>query len=101
LTIAACYLTPEGVVFGADSTTTWGTSGDLHYFNHGQKLFEIGENSTLGIVTWGLGGLAVSSHRMLIAVLADDLESNPPQSVEEVANHWADHFWSAYTGSPV
>jgi hypothetical protein len=96
VTIAACYVSPEGVVFGADSTTTY---AGPHYFNHGQKLFEVGENSTLGIVTWGLGGLAVGSHRTQIALLADDLIQNPTHSVSDVANRWAAQFSGAYATS--
>lgn len=96
MTIAACYVSPEGVVFGADSTTTY---AGPHYFNHGQKLFEVGEESTLGVVTWGLGGLAVGSHRTLIALLADDLVNNPPKNVSDVAARWAAQFSSAYTRS--
>jgi hypothetical protein len=47
VTIAICYVSPEGVVLGADSTTTYGT----HHFNNSQKLFEVGEDSSLAIVT--------------------------------------------------
>jgi hypothetical protein len=68
VTMAACYLSPEGLVLGADSTSTYANSNGHHYFNHGQKLFEVGQNSSLGIVTWGLGGLAVSSYRMLTSL---------------------------------
>jgi hypothetical protein len=100
VTIAACYLSPEGLVLGADSTSTYANPDGHHYFNHGQKLFEVGEGSSLGIVTWGLGGLAVSSYRMLIAQLADTLEANPADSVAEVAQRWCDHFWNAYSTSP-
>jgi hypothetical protein len=93
LTIATCYVSPEGVVLGADSTTTYGTN----HFNNSQKLFEIGEDSTLAAVTWGLGGLQVSSHRTLLAILADDLRITPPSSVQDVANRWTDQFWAAYS----
>jgi hypothetical protein len=93
LTIAACYLSPEGVVLGADSATTY---GHLHY-NNSQKLFQIGHHSSLGIVTWGLGGLQVKSHRTLIALLDDALEANKPTSVKDVADRWVDLFWNAYT----
>ena len=68
MTIAACYVCPEGVVFGADSTTTVGT----RYYDHTQKIFEVGgRGSTLGIVTWGLGGLGDLSYRALISQFAD------------------------------
>jgi hypothetical protein len=93
LTIAACYLSPEGVVLGADSTTTY---GDRHY-NNSQKLFEIGENSAIGVITWGLGGLQVRSHRTLFAELNDDLIANPPQNMQSVAARWATLYWQAYS----
>lgn len=96
MTIASCYLSPEGVVFGADSTSTYNTDRGNHYFNHAQKLFEIGEESSLGIVTWGLGGLAVQSYRTLIAELADELSANPPISVADVVTRWIDRYWTAY-----
>jgi hypothetical protein len=88
------------VVLGADSTSTVGTPGNFHYFNYAQKLFELGENSTLAAVTWGLGGLIVSSHRMLLAQLADDLAANAPANVRDVANRWAAKFWNAYSTAP-
>lgn len=99
MTIAACFVTPEGVVFGADSTTTAGTPTGLHYFNHSQKLFEIGDPGTLAGVAWGMGGLGDRSYRALFALLADDLAANPPTSVAEAVQRWADQFWVAYTNS--
>jgi hypothetical protein len=95
VTIAVCYISPEGIVLGADSTTTYGNVGEIHY-NNAQKLFEIGEHGTLGAVTWGLGGLQVSSHRTLLAVLGDDLKEKPPANVKDAADRWCDIFWSAY-----
>jgi hypothetical protein len=92
VTIAACYVSPEGIVLGADSTTTYGDpSGGQHYYNHSQKLFELGTGSeigTLGAVTWGVGGLQVSSHRTLFALLSDDIVKNSPKSVGDVADRW-------------
>lgn len=100
MTIAVCYISPEGVVLGADSTTTY--ASHIH-FNNSQKLFEVGEGSTLGVVTWGLGGLQVSSHRTLIAMLADDLAAHPPTDMADVANRWLARFWAAYSdpNSPI
>ena len=98
MTIAVCYVSPEGVVFGADSTSTWTPSANhaLHFFNHGQKIFEIGDGSTLALVTWGLGGLATGSHRFEAALLSDSLVANPPASVEDVARRFIDQFWPKY-----
>lgn len=86
-------------MLGADSTTTYGNPTGPHYFNHAQKLFQVGENSSLGIVTWGLGGLQVNSYRTLFARLADELNAAPPTSVEEAANRWASLFWAEYNSS--
>lgn len=99
MTIAACYLSSEGIVLGADSTSTYALPSGNHYFNHGQKIFEIGESSTLGIVTWGLGGLSVGSHRTLVALLADDLKKTKAKSVQDVADRWCAQFWKAYSSS--
>jgi hypothetical protein len=57
MTIAACYLSTEGVVFGADSTSTFPSMfGVPRHYNHGQKILEVGSRgSTLGIAMWGLG----------------------------------------------
>lgn len=96
MTIAACYLSPEGVVFGSDSTTTVTSSGGEHYFDFGQKIFELGDDATLGIVTWGLGGILHTSYRTLYAEFADELSSNPPASVEDAAERWAAKFHSVY-----
>ena len=102
MTIAACYLSPEGVVFGSDSTTTIATAPvnasdeSYHYFDFGQKIFELGDNSHLGIVTWGLGGIQHTSYRTLYAEFADELESNAPTTVAEVVQRWAAKFYSVY-----
>jgi hypothetical protein len=104
VTIAACYLSAEGVVFGADSTTTMTVLhpgpvpiGTPHHFNYAQKIFQIGENSTLGITMWGLGNLAESSYRTLIARFSDALASALPATMIEVAERWNSFFWSAYS----
>jgi hypothetical protein len=101
MTIAACYVSPEGVVLGADSTTTHfvqqpdGNQAE-HYFNHGQKIYEIGDGGALAIVTWGLGSLVQVSYRTLVAQLGDDFERNRPESLLDVSKRWSEHFWAVY-----
>jgi hypothetical protein len=100
MTIAACYVTPEGVVLGADSTASMMLGGGFHYFNFNQKIFEISDEpgkGTIGIVTWGLGGFGAVSHRTLTALLDDDLKANPPSNFAEVAARWCDIVWPRYT----
>ncbi len=104
MTIAACYPSSEGVVFGADSTSTLfvasqgpNASGSEHHFNYAQKIFEIGQANTLGITMWGLGNLETLSYRTLIAQFADSLNHQPAQSMPDLANRWNDFFWSAYS----
>jgi hypothetical protein len=75
MTIAAAYLTSEGVVLGADSTTTItaqnsaGKGSVLQLFNFSQKVFEVGSGSQLGICTWGDGIVGQISHRTIAARL--------------------------------
>lgn len=98
MTIAMCYMSPEGIVLGADSTSSATFNpGGFHFFNHNQKLFQLGENSTLGVLTWGLGGLGDISYRTILAYLSDDLAAKPPQSVEEATQRFAAQFWKSYS----
>ena len=104
MTIAACYLSADGVVFGADSTTTMyvagvgpGAEGCEHHYDFAQKVFQIGENSTLGLTMWGLGNLRNVSYRTLIAQFADSLIGKGAQSMSEVADRWSQFFWAAYS----
>lgn len=96
MTIAACYLSPEGVVLGADSATTFGSRN--HFF-HGQKIFEVGKEheATLGLTMWGRGSMERLSYRTLIARFSDDVTRHPGRPVEESAAVWSDLFWNAYT----
>lgn len=79
MTIAAAYLTSEGVVLGADSTTVVTASQDggasvvAQLLNHAQKVFEVGEpgKGRLAVCTWGSGSVRGTSHRTLVARLAD------------------------------
>ncbi len=104
MTIAACYLPSEGVVLGADSTSTMfvqgpgpDPTGAEHFYNYAQKVFQIGESSTLGIAIWGLGSVGPISHRTLIARFGDQLQAQPAASMADVANRWAQFFWTAYS----
>lgn len=98
MTIAMCYLSPEGIVLGADSTSS-GTfePGGFHFFNHNQKLFELGEDGTVAVLTWGLGGLGALSYRTILANLADDLKATPPASLDDIAVRFSALFWSNYS----
>jgi hypothetical protein len=101
MTIAMCYMSPEGIVLGADSTSSVVTSdGHFHFFNHNQKLFEIGIDSTLAALTWGLGSLSTVSHRTLLGRLADDLNQTKPSHMQDVITRWTDLFWAAYSTDP-
>lgn len=98
VTIAMCYVAPEGVVLGADSTASaTPAAGHFHFFNHNQKVFEIGENSSLGLLTWGLGGLPGLSFRTLAARLGDSLAKKPAKSLQEIADRWAAFLWGSYS----
>jgi len=98
LTIAGVYLSPEGVVLGADSTSSVSSSQGFHFFNHNQKLFEIGEDGTLALLTWGMGGLTSISYRTLLATFSDELEKFNVKTVEEVMQKWIAKFWPLYSG---
>jgi hypothetical protein len=98
MTIAVCYLSPEGVVLGADSTAT-GFTPWPHYLNYAQKIFEVGEiggKDTLGVLTWGLGGTGLISHRTLVARLADGLATGGFKVID-AANKWIDLYWQEYS----
>lgn len=98
MTIAACYVSKEGVLLGADSTSTYASlTGDFRFYNNAQKVLEIGESgSSLGMATWGLGELPNASYRTLAAYLSDELIAKEPANVQEVSERWAHLFWSAY-----
>lgn len=100
MTIAACYVSQEGVVLGADSTTTMYVPGPMrgrfHHFDYGQKIYEVGRDGTLAISMWGLGSMPGVSYRTLIARFADQLETSPPKDTEDAARRWSDLFDRAY-----
>lgn len=57
----------------------------------------MGQDSTLAIVTWGLGCLAQTSFRTLFAQFADELSTDRPSNGQEVAQRWCDFFWTRYS----
>lgn len=98
MTIAVCFVSHEGIVLGADSTSTIMQNGrPVQHFDHQQKIFEVGEGATLGVTMWGVGSLPHKSHRTLIAELADELRDHPPATVEEAARRLATRFWGEFT----
>ncbi|NPC56006.1 hypothetical protein [Caenimonas soli] len=68
----------------------------MHYFDFNQKIFEVGEGGTLGVVTWGLGGLGAKSYRTLIAELGDDIKKKPLKTVQEAAERLIEKVWLAF-----
>jgi len=102
MTIAACHISPEGVVLGADSaaTVSRGDGFPDSHLDYAQKLFEVGPTpSTVGLVTWGMGQIGKTSHRSLAAMLGDRHQQEPFGSVEEMARYLAEEMWSGYTGT--
>jgi hypothetical protein len=94
MSIAAAYLVSEGVVLGADSSTTVhvskpdGTGGVVQLLTHSQKIFEVGNDSRIGICTWGAGSLGNISHRTIVARLADKIndETTIQDAAKELVN---------------
>jgi len=85
MTIAAAYLMSEGVVLGADSTTTVMTpDGQVaQVFDCAQKVFEIGNGGRMGACTWGAAQLGNTAHRTVFARLADSLGDETVQAAAE------------------
>lgn len=104
MTIAACYPCLEGVVLGADSTTTIfvpgpiAHSGQRHHYTFCQKVFEFGDRgSSAGVVTWGLGALPHVSYRTIIAEAADAASASGAQTLEDVVRVFGGLFWAEYS----
>jgi hypothetical protein len=97
VSIAACHFSSEGVVLGADSTSSVASPvGEQRRFDYSQKVFEVGENGTLGVCTWGLGRIGSLSHRQLIAELSQSLWTEPVTSVAEAAERLSSLCWDKY-----
>src|SRR5262245_25785392 len=102
MTIAACYLSSEGVVLGADSTSTIfvadpsGIGGQQHHLNYAQKVFEVGEDSSVGAAIWGPASIGDLSHRTFVAQCADELAHSWTYDVQEIAERISARFWKEY-----
>lgn len=92
MTIAACHLSPEGVVLGVDSTTTlFGVGATPVHLDYAQKLFEVGQpESRVALATWGLGQIGNVSHRTVAARLGETHRSTPYASMKDMAQGLAD-----------
>ncbi len=103
MTIAACHVSPEGVVLGSDSTTTITrtlASGETRdwSFDYAQKVFEVGESpSMVGLVTWGQGLIGSCSHRTLAARLGQKHSLAPFDTLEKMAQSLSDDLWACYS----
>lgn len=86
MTIAAAYLTSDGVVFGADSTATYTGAVGPQLANHTQKVFEIGEGTQFGFCVCGDGGIGPVTHRTVSALLGDWVQSQSNVTVLRLAN---------------
>jgi len=97
MTIAAAFLSTEGVVFGADSTTTFTGAGPQRHFNHAQKIFQIGEGkSTLGLMTWGMASFDDLRYRTMIAEFAEWNCHQSTPSFRDLVERFAQYFWGIY-----
>ena len=105
MTIAACYLSAEGVVFGADSTTTFSVVGPAanllgpaRHFNYAQKIFQVGsQDSTLGVTLWGMADLGDVSYRTLIAQFAEQNYQQPTLGFADLVQRFSQAFWQEYS----
>lgn len=96
MTIAVCSICPEGVVLGADSTSSFMAADGFHFLNHNQKIFEIGKSSTVAAVTWGLASTGTLSHRGQLALLDDAIKAQGLTDIKSIANLWVSQFWQNY-----
>ncbi len=102
MTIVLALKVGDGLVLGADSASTVTTRNGYHnsYFN-AEKLFNLDRRLPLGLLTFGLGGLAgrsVSSHvKDLREALADAFDSRhldvSSYSVGRAAELVREHFF--------
>lgn len=90
MTLACAFMVSEGVVFGADSTTTVAIGADVvQLLNHAQKVFEVGRagRGRMAICTWGAGRAGLTSHRTIAARLGDAVgrKTTPREAADVLA----------------
>ena len=87
MTIAAAYLTSEGVVLGADSAAAISNPAGqvVQLLNHAQKVLEAGQKSRIGYCCWRAGSIGKISRRATAARLGD-LPNFGAFTVQEAAN---------------
>lgn len=103
LTIALSIQVNDGLVFAADSATTFSGPNNqvLNVYNNANKVFQLHKELPLGMITWGLGSLSQSS----MATLAKDFRAlitsdpqhkiNPQQyTVKDVADKFFDFIYT-------
>lgn len=91
MTIAACHLSPEGVILGADSTSTiYSKGGKKFHLDYEQKIFEVGgPGASVGLTTWGAGRFGSTSHRTIASQLGNEHRQNRYSSIEVLAKRLA------------
>jgi len=102
MTIAACHVSPEGVVLGTDSTTTLvkGNPQEVCHFDHAQKIFEVGPSgSSVALATWGTGDIDGKSHRLIAHTLGSAIHSKSLTTMETIANELAEIVWNRFSSA--
>jgi hypothetical protein len=102
MTVAACYVSNECVVFGADGAQTqfeFKPDGDIvrsAQWYHEQKILEVPEFEGLALLSSGESEFGALSHRTLLGRLADALEPTRVHSVVDVAREYSSLAFRAY-----
>jgi hypothetical protein len=101
MTLVACYVSSEGVVLGADSTTSYSplVGAPIQHLNFAQKIFEVGPigQGTLGLATWGTATVGQISHRIIVSQYSDSLQIAAVNSVDEAAARFSSFVWPHYS----
>jgi hypothetical protein len=93
VTIATCYVSPEGVVLGADSTSTVGTPGNFHYFNYAHCQHRKGARRPCRPRKPTSGNFSAKPSRT--SLLSASGRSSPNLSRKPIARYDCDFYWPA------